>query len=118
VHDEKPRMQWRLTIVEELIKGRDNLIHAAHVRMNNYRTTHPIVKLYPLEVSHPTSEESSDDSNGPQDLQDSRETVREVVNSNTTSSSDCHGHRKAASKVLERISNWTSIRPAPRGCRK
>ena len=66
-------MQWRLAIGEELIKERDNLIRVAHFRMNNYRTTRPIVKVYPLEVSHPTSEESSDDSNGPQDLQDSIE---------------------------------------------
>ena len=57
--------------MEELIKGRDNLIREPHVRMNNYRTTHPIIKMFPLEVSYPTSEEPSDDSNGPQDLQDS-----------------------------------------------
>ena len=53
VHDEKPRMQWKLALVEGLIKGRDDLTRAAHIKMGNYRTTRPIVKLYPLEVCDP-----------------------------------------------------------------
>ena len=32
VHDDKPRMQWRLTVVEKLIKGKDNLVRAVHIR--------------------------------------------------------------------------------------
>ena len=28
VHDEKPRMQWKLALVEGLIKGGDNLVRA------------------------------------------------------------------------------------------
>jgi len=40
--------------VEKLILGKDNLIHAAHIRMGSYRTSCPIVKLYPLEVSSVT----------------------------------------------------------------
>ena len=27
------------------------MVHAAHIKMGTYRTTRPIVKLYPLEVS-------------------------------------------------------------------
>ena len=53
VHDEKARMQWKLALVEGIIKGGDNLVHATHIRIGSYRTTHPIVKLYPLEVSDP-----------------------------------------------------------------
>ena len=63
VHDEKPRMQWKLALVEGLIKGGDNLVRAAHIRIGSYRTTRPIVKLYPLEVSDPDGvnpQESSD----------------------------------------------------------
>ena len=51
VHDEKPRMQWKLALVDELIKGGDDLVRAAHIQIGRYRTTRPIVKLYPLEVS-------------------------------------------------------------------
>jgi len=49
--DDKPRVQWKLAVVEELIEGRDGMICAAHIRMNRLKTTYPIVKLYPLEVS-------------------------------------------------------------------
>ena len=53
VHDKESRIRWKLALVERLIKGGDNLVHAAHIRIGNYRTTRPIVKLYPLEVSSP-----------------------------------------------------------------
>ena len=51
IHDDKPRLYWKLAIVENLIKGNDGLVQAANVRIENYMTTRPIVKLYPLEVS-------------------------------------------------------------------
>jgi len=53
VRDEKPRMQWKLALVEGLIKGRDDLARAAHIKIGNYRTTRPIVKLYSLEACNP-----------------------------------------------------------------
>ena len=73
VHDEKPRMQWRLAVVERLVKGGDSLVRAAHIRMGSYKTTRPITKLYPLEVSDPdemNSQNSSDNTTeGVQDPQ-------------------------------------------------
>ena len=63
VHDEKPRMQWKLALVEGLIRGGDSLVRATHIRIGSYRTTRPIVKLHPLEVSDPDGvnpQESSD----------------------------------------------------------
>ena len=51
IHDKKLRLHWKLAIVEDLIKGNNGLVRPAHVRTENYRTTRPIVKLYPLEVS-------------------------------------------------------------------
>ncbi|XP_052256360.1 uncharacterized protein LOC127861714 [Dreissena polymorpha] len=51
IHDECPRSQWKLGIVQELITGRDGLTRAAHVRTTRGVTTRPIVKLYPLEVT-------------------------------------------------------------------
>ena len=47
-YDDKPRLHWKLAIVEDLIKGNDGLVRAAHVRTEKYRTIRPIVKLYPL----------------------------------------------------------------------
>ena len=52
IHDDKqPRLNWKLAIVEGLIEGHDDLVRAANVRTNNYVTSRPIAKLYPLEVS-------------------------------------------------------------------
>ena len=51
VHDDVPRLQWRLAVVEELIKGLDGIARAAKIRTSNGRTNRPIVKLFPLELS-------------------------------------------------------------------
>ena len=66
-------MQWRLAIVEELIKGGDNLIRAAHIRMGTYKTTRPITKLYPLEVSNP------DEMNSQKALEEPNDRVNPIV---------------------------------------
>ena len=81
-------MQWRLAIVKKLTKEEDNLVRAAHIRMGMYKTTHPIVKLYRLELSSEddasqaipdnTSDESTQHLKDPQALLN-----------NTTSSRTC-----------------------------
>ena len=48
VHDDIPRFHWKLSIIEYLIKCNDGLVHAAHIRTGNCKTTRPIVKLYPV----------------------------------------------------------------------
>ena len=59
VHDDKARLHWRLAIVEDLIQGRDGHVRAANIRMGNHRTSRPIVKLYPLEVSNHNNKEQA-----------------------------------------------------------
>ena len=59
VHDDTPRLQWKLAVVEELIEGKDGLVHAAHMRTATCKTTRPIVKLYPLEVSSNEGQQST-----------------------------------------------------------
>ena len=58
-------MQWRLAVVEGLVKGGDNLVCASHMRMGSCKTTHPITKLSPsIEISNldeMNSQKSSDD---------------------------------------------------------
>ena len=48
--DNKPRTQWRLTIVEKPIKGNDDQVRATHIRTSTHSTTRSVAKLYPLEV--------------------------------------------------------------------
>lgn len=44
VHNEKPRLNWKLAVIEDLLMGNDSCKW-------NYVTSRPTSKLYPLEVS-------------------------------------------------------------------
>ena len=57
IHDEGPRINWRLAVVRNLRMGGDGLVRAADIQTSTGRTNRPITKLYPLEV---TTEVSSD----------------------------------------------------------
>ena len=50
VHDDKSRLYWRLAVVEDLIEGNDGHVRAVHIRMSNYKTTRPIIKLFLLHL--------------------------------------------------------------------
>ncbi|XP_060559754.1 uncharacterized protein LOC132719841 [Ruditapes philippinarum] len=50
VHDDVPRLLWKLAVVEELVPGKDGLIRSAKIRAQNGLTNRAIVKLYPLEM--------------------------------------------------------------------
>ena len=51
MHDNTPRLQWRLGVIEELIKELDGFVRAARIRTNGGKTDSPIAKLYPLEIN-------------------------------------------------------------------
>ena len=51
IHDDAPRTQWRLGVVEYLNKGNDGFARSAKVRTSTGQTNRPITKLYPLEVT-------------------------------------------------------------------
>jgi len=108
VHDEKPRMQWKLALVEGLIKGRDDLARTAHIKMGNYRTTRPIVKLYPLEVCNPDAVNPSRHSDAVTDETRSSQAMFDGKSIDSDSSVGQCARRKAAAKALEKISEWTS----------
>jgi hypothetical protein len=57
VHDDSPRSTWKLAVVEDLIRGGDNLVRAASIRTSTGYTNRPICKLYPLELSTNEGEE-------------------------------------------------------------
>ena len=107
VQDDKPRVQWKLAVVEGLIEGRDGMVRAAHIRMDKLKTTRPIVKLYPLEVSddevidqsptHPTT--------NPDDVQ--------VSQSTEGPSSAARPRRTAALRAYQKIAEWTGALRAP-----
>lgn len=58
IHNDGPRLHWRLGVIDSLIQGNDGLVRAVNVRTNNRVTSRPISRLYPLEVSHPPDDQS------------------------------------------------------------
>jgi len=59
VHDEKPRLQWQMAIVEEIIRSTDGKVRSVNIRTVGGRTNRPIEKLYPLEVRVGAPEDAS-----------------------------------------------------------
>ena len=51
IHDDCPRLKWRLAVVQELQRGRDDLVRSAVIRTEKGITNRPISKLYLLEVN-------------------------------------------------------------------
>ena len=51
IHDDSPRFRWKMAVIENLIKGKDEYVRAAEVRTSSGRTNRPINRLYPLEIS-------------------------------------------------------------------
>ena len=101
-------MQWKLALVEGLIKGGDNLVRAAHIRIGSYRETRHIVKLYSLEVSEPdgVNPQVSSDVVTTNGTRDSHPTV-DGTSVELDPPIGQRVRRKAASRALENISKWT-----------
>jgi hypothetical protein len=53
VHNEGPRIYWKLAVIESLIISPDVEIRAANIRTAEGKTNRPVSKLYPLEVTAP-----------------------------------------------------------------
>ncbi|XP_045188261.1 uncharacterized protein LOC123546137 [Mercenaria mercenaria] len=51
VHEDCPRLRWKLAVVEELMTGKDGLTRSAMIRTGSGLTTRAIKKLYPLELN-------------------------------------------------------------------
>ena len=54
VHNEGPRSTWKLAVIENLIRGGDGLVRAAHIHTSTGYTNQPVTKLYPLEITTTT----------------------------------------------------------------
>ena len=54
VHNEGPRVKWRLAVINKLLTGGDDLISATEIRASNGTTNRLIAKLFPQEISSKT----------------------------------------------------------------
>ena len=104
VRDDKPRLQWKLAIVKDLIKGNDGLVRAAHVRTEKCRTTQPIIKLYPLEVSSGSCDEHDQDASNDAELSRDDNVRDDVATTDTPADqvtpSRLRGKRRATTEAL------------------
>ena len=99
IHDDKPRLKWKLAIIEDLLMGNDGFVRAANVRIGNYVTSRPISKLYPLEVSSAGS--------NPQEEVTGGEVNKQRAELQPTDNNKERPRRKAAEKARSQISEWT-----------
>ena len=111
VHNDTPRVTWKMAVIEELIRGNDGLVRAANIRTAWGRTNRPITKLVPLEVSSLSVDA----------MQDTSQT-RSLTSTTTTAGgpnvkiTDQGGRpqREAARRGKAHVANWVEeLRAAP-----
>ena len=96
IHDDCPRNQWRLGVVEEVVKGKDGFIRSVTLRTTSGRTNRPIARLYPLEVTH-----------SPTDVETLEQEPELPAQQNNQIS---HRHpRGAALRARRQLSEWTEM---------
>ena len=114
VHNDGPRILWRLAVVENLIYGSDGLVRAANIRTSTGRTNRPIVRLIPLEVSVQDKDTARSD-NSSLSYRD------KSANSTSDSQVDVHRRvvesrpaRNSAKRAREKLTQWADILSVPR----
>lgn len=60
IQSESKRANWKLAIIESINRGGDGQVRSAELRTATGRTSHPINKLYPVEVSENSSPTTQD----------------------------------------------------------
>lgn len=117
IHDETPRVCWKLAIVKKVNKGRDGLIRSAVIQTGNGITNRPITKLYPLEIrseSQPDIEQQdTDDVNECDDDDDTSDDDDDTSNTVMTQPSARSTVREAATKARQLLCEWAQILGVP-----
>jgi hypothetical protein len=60
IQSESKRANWKLAIIESINRGGDGQVRSAELRTATGRTSRPINKLYPVEVSENSSPTTQD----------------------------------------------------------
>ena len=100
IHDDSPRVTWKVALVTSIKRGYDGLAYSVNVRTANGTTNHPITRLHPLEIQ--------------------AKEVSHTANRDTTvqTPSPVRGpQRDAARRAIRRIADWVKdICRASGGC--
>ena len=111
IHDDIPRINWKLAVIEGLIIGNDGLVRAANIRTVNGRTNRPIAKLYPLEVTAPTEAKTTVDDKEETTI-DRRKKNTDVTTANAPVKVN-RIQRDAAKRAREQMKEWSEALCAP-----
>ena len=104
IHDDAPRNQWKLGVIEGLNRGNDGYIRSVTVRTASGRINRPIARLYPLEVSvdecsvNKGSEELKQQETDQQDVHDSQDITLQQ-----------RPVRRAMVKARDQVTEWTKM---------
>lgn len=96
VHDDIPRMTWKMVVIEDLIVGGDGLVRAATIRKSSGTTNRPITKLYPLE------------------LNEADEVVVQISDPVDSEGENNRPQRASAKKATNQVREWVRMLSAPR----
>ena len=112
IHDDIPRINWRLAIIEELITCNDGLTQAANLRTASGRTNRPISRLYPLEITAGTrsADVVAEDEKGKTTDGMEKKGESEVIWTTTPNRSPV---RELAKRAREQMIKWSKILSAP-----
>ena len=117
IHDDVPRINWRLAVIEKLIIGNDGLVRAANVRTANGRTNRPIVRLYPLEVTANPEGTGTIAEDKERTTVGETETERESNSVTVTTPGEGNScrpsQRDSARRAMERMTKWSEVLRAP-----
>ena len=102
VQDDKPRINWKLAVIEHFIEGEDGHVRAAHIRTATGKTNRPIAKLYPLEVR------ATNEADHPVEMKE-----HIIQNENLQEHRIERPVRTAAKNAKRQISNWAKVLNAP-----
>ena len=111
MHDDIPKVNWKLAAIQQVINGKDGLIRAANIRTANGVTNQLITKLYPLEVTA-SGVKSFSDTNSDSVTSSVSEispqlTTSEQVNTRPVT-------RNAATRAHQQLSEWCNTLHGPR----
>jgi len=103
VHDERPRINWKLAVVEDLYDG---IVHSAKIRTKNGITNRPVTRPYPLESDAGTIWDQ---------VSENQDTVSKGNKAVTESSMpvNVHPRRKVADRARQQVSQWAESLLAP-----
>ena len=104
IHDDCPRINWRMAVVESLVTGKDGMVRSANIRTKNGMTNRPVTKLYPLELSEHSDVTHSEGDQG-------EHTVTEKGPDEPAPKA--RPQRGAAQRAREQLAKWSKIICAP-----